>query len=148
MEGERIQADLGLQLGADLEVDVEAVAEAIADQEKRKTHGTYDLKLNTKYLAVNTRKDRDISCKKRGRGEWVLIGGDVGAAYLPPHFNQYQVERIMEGMMREWDTLMGDLNWCSGSKRRVLTKMIERMNWDDMGTTQQTHKQGNITGEL
>jgi len=43
----------------------------------------YNLVLNTAYMAVYVRKDRDISCKKRGIGEWVLIEEKLAAVYLP-----------------------------------------------------------------
>ena len=53
---------MGLQLGAELEADVVVIAGAVADRERRNQHGAYHLKVNTKYLGVYTRKDREIKC--------------------------------------------------------------------------------------
>jgi len=62
----RIEADMGLQLGAHLRVDVVVIAEALAAQERRNQYGKYDLKVNIEYLGIYTRKDREITCSKRG----------------------------------------------------------------------------------
>jgi len=115
----RIQADLGLQLGADLEAEVVVKAEAVQDMERRNQHGAYDLRINTKYLGVYTRKDRDIKCRKRGGGKWVEIGGNVEAGYHPPQWDHHRVATTMRGMMNEMDTVIGDLNCCGGSKKRI-----------------------------
>jgi len=131
-----------LQLVADMEADVVVIAEALADQERRNQHGTYDLKLNTKYLGIYTRKDREITCRKRGAGEWALIGGNIGGAYLPPHLDQHKCRKCIENMMTKADTIMGDFNCCGGTKRRVLEEIIETQQWDDIGTTHHTHEQG------
>jgi len=76
---------IGLQLGAEEGADVMVIAEAVADQAKRNQHGTYDLVINTAYLAVYVRKDRRISCRKRGKWEWVVIGWVLEVGYIPQH---------------------------------------------------------------
>jgi len=120
---------MGLQLGAGLEAGVVVIAEALADQERQNQHGTYDLKLNMPFLALYTRKDRDIECRKKAGGEWVSIGGNVGADYLPPHWDQHRVRATLQGMMREMDTIIGDFNCFSGTKKRVLQELIETEDW-------------------
>jgi len=65
----RLQGDMGLQLGAELGADMVVIAEAVADRERRNQHGAYELKVNTKYMGVYMRKDREIKCRKRGKGE-------------------------------------------------------------------------------
>ena len=138
----RLQADMGLQLGADMEADVVVIAEAVADQNRRNSYGTYDLVLNTQYLAVYVRKDRTITCKRRGKGEWVMIANTLAAGYLPPHFDQHKVRLVVTQMM-EGDTIIGDLNCCRGTKKRVLEELIESREWDNIRTTQHTYEWGN-----
>jgi len=138
----RIQGDLGLQLGAELEADVVVIAEAVEDREKRNQHGTYDLKVNTKYLEVYTRKDREITCKKKGGGEWVEIGGNVRAGYFPPHWDYNRVNRTLRSMLGVVDTVLGDFNCCGGSKKKSLEEVIADFELDDIGTTQHTHEWG------
>jgi len=105
----QIQGDMGLQLGAEIGAEVVVIAEALDDQERRNTHATYNLTLNTKYLAVYVRKDRKVKCRKSGNGEWVTIGDTLGAAYLPPHLNQHQLREALTQLMQK-DTIIGDLN--------------------------------------
>lgn len=124
-----------LQLGAELEADVVVVAEAVQDMEKRNQHGAYDLRVNTKYLGVYTRKDREIKCRKRGRGEWVEIGGNVGAGYFPPQWDHHKIVNTMRGMMNEMDMVIGDFNCCGGSKKKALEGIITELDFDDIGTT-------------
>jgi len=138
----RLQGDMGLQLGVDLGADVVVIAEAVANRERRNQHGAYELRVNTKYMGVYTRKDREIKCRKRGRGEWVEIGGNTGAGYFPPHWNQHEVSRELRGMLGEVDTIMGDFNCCGGTKRRALEEVIAEFELDDIGTTQHTHEWG------
>jgi len=96
------------------------IAEAVADEEKRNQHGVYDLMVNTKYLRVYTRKDKDIKCRKRGGGEWVEIGGNIKAGYFAPYEYQHKMGNVMRGMMSEMETVMGHFNCCRGSKKRTL----------------------------
>jgi len=138
----RAQADLLLQLGAELEADVVVVAEEVQDVERRNQHGAYDLRVNTKYLGVYTRKDCEIKCRKRGRGEWVEIGGNVGAGYFPPQWDHHKVSNTMRGIMNEMDVVIGDFNCCGGSKKKALEGIITELEFDDIGTTQHTHKWG------
>ena len=48
--------------------------------------------LNTQYLAVYVRKDRDIEIRTRGGGEWALVGRKIAVAYLPPHIDHNRLE--------------------------------------------------------
>jgi len=121
----RIQGDMGLQLGAEIGAEVVVIAEALDDQDRRNTHATCNLELNTNYLVVYVRKDRKVKCRKRGNGEWVTIGDTVGAVYLPPHLNQHQLKEALTQLMQK-DTIIGDLNCCGGTKRRVLEEMQEQ----------------------
>jgi len=131
-----------LQLGADLETDVVVIAESWPDQGNGSQHGTYNLQLNTTYLAVYTRKDMVVECRKRGGGEWLSIGGNTGAGYIPPHWEQHRLRRTLLSMVRELDTIMGDFNCCGGTKKRVLQEIIEAEEWDDIGTSHHTQEWG------
>jgi len=138
----RVQGDMGLQLGAELGADVVVIAEAVEDQERRNVHATYVLTLNTRYLVVYVRKNKQVKCKKKGNGEWVAIGDTLGAAYLPPHMNQHQLREVMSQLMQK-DTIIGDLNCCGGTKKKTLEALIEERGWEDIGTTEHTHEWGN-----
>ena len=118
------------------------IAAAVADREKRNQHGTYDLKVNTEHMGVYTRKNREIKCRKRGGGEWVELGGNVGAGYFPPHWDQPRVSRVLRGMLGQVDTIMGDFNCCGGSKKKSLEEVVAEFDLDDIGTTQHTHEWG------
>jgi len=131
-----------LQLGAELGADMVVIAEAVVYTERRNQHGAYDLTVNTKYLGVYTRKDKDIKCRKRGGGEWVEIGGNVGTGYLPPQWDQHRVGNTMRGMMNEMDTVLGDFNCCGGSQKRTLEELVRNLDFEDIGTTQHTHEWG------
>jgi len=87
------------------------------------------------------RKNRKVKCRKRGNGEWVTIGDTLGAAYLPPHLNQHQLREALTQLIQK-DTIIGDLNCCGGTKKRVLEEMLEQRGWDDIGTTGHTHEKG------
>jgi len=137
----RIQGDMVLQLGAELGAEVVVIVEALEDQSRRNNHGTYNLVLNTKCLAVYVRKDREVKCKRRGNGEWVIIGDTLVAAYLPPHLNQHQGEGFLSQMMLK-DTVIGDLNCCGGTKRGTLEKAITERGWEDIETTGHMHEWG------
>ena len=52
-------------------------------------------------------------------GRWVLIGGNIAAAYLLPQMNYTELVRALASMARA-DTIMGGWNCCGGSKKRVL----------------------------
>jgi len=54
-----------------------------------------------------------------------LIGGNVGVGYLPPHLDQHKVRSMIERIMTEANTIMGDFNYCGGTKRRVFEEPIE-----------------------
>jgi hypothetical protein len=52
------------------------------------------------------------------------------------------VREILNGMMPEMATVVGDFNCCGGTKKRVLGEIIETEDWDDVGTTKHTHEWG------
>ena len=62
----RVQAEIALQIGSEEGADVVGIAEALADQERRPTYGTYDLRWNSKYISVFMRKHRQINIKGKG----------------------------------------------------------------------------------
>jgi len=138
----RIQADLGLQIGAEKEADVVVIVEGVKDQKRRNSHAVYDLVVNLDYLAVYVRKDREFRSKKRGKGEWVLIGVSIAAIYLPPRLDHDRVVRALSGMVGYADTIIGDRNHCGGTKKRRLEEFIQEQALDDVSTTQHTHEWG------
>lgn len=88
------------------------------------------------------RKDREIQYRKRGLGEWVSLGGNVGVGYLPPLFDQHGVRSMILKIIRAMDTIMGHFNCCGGTKKRALEELIEAEHWFDIETIQHTHKWG------
>ena len=138
----RRQAEVALQIGSEKRADVVVFAEALEEAERRPQHGTYNLVANSKYLSLYTRKGRYIRVELKDRGAYALIGGQVAAAYLPPQLNNYDVRTMLNKMARG-HTIMGDLNCCGGSKRRVLEEFIELGEWADIGKEEHTHQWGN-----
>lgn len=53
------------------------------DIERRNQHVEHHLGLNMKYFKVFIGKYRNIKCKMRRGNDWVEIGGNVVARYLP-----------------------------------------------------------------
>jgi len=78
----RLHGDLGLPRGVAKEADMVVIAEALVDRSRMSQHVTYNLVLNKVDMAIHVRKDRDIPCKKRARGQWVRIE-EVGGS-VPP----------------------------------------------------------------
>ena len=118
------------------------IAEALVQQDRWPNHGTYNLVRNSKYMSGYVRKDRDIRVKSKDEGEWVLIGGNIAVVYLPLHKNPHEVGRILRGISREAETIIGDLNCCGRSKKRVLEAWIEEEELQDIAREEHTHEWG------
>ena len=133
---------MALQIGSEKRADVVVIAEALGATERRPQHGTYNLATNSKYISVYVRKDRHVGLEIKDRGVFVLIEGQIAAAFLPPQLNHHEV-RTMPGRMASGDTIIGDLTCCAGSKSRRLEEFIETEGWEDIGREKHTHEWGN-----
>jgi len=129
-----------LQLAVEKRAAVVVTAEPWGGEGKRKQQAGYEVVYDSKYLVVYKLRGREIEVK--GHGDWVMIGGEVAAAYLKPEFNQHTVRGRLAAMERDGaHTILGDLN-CSGRKRAKLEQWIEQEEMQDIGTAEYTHKQG------
>jgi len=137
----RIQADIALETGVEKEADVVVIAEVVESSKRRNQHGAYNVVTNMAYLAVYIRKDRQISCKKRGGEKWVLIGDSLAAAYLPPQTDGYALTRA-PGQMVGAEMIIGDLNASEGTKSRKPDEFMEEHELGDIETTQHTRGEG------
>jgi len=120
---------------------VVVIAEALENQDRRNQHETYNLVLNTKYMVVYVRKNRDITCRKEDGGEWVSIGGTAAAMYLPPHYDHHRVVGTLWRAVQA-ASIIGDLNCWGGTKKRRLEEFIHEDKLGDIGMIQHTHEQG------
>lgn len=69
--------------------------------------------------------------------------GNEGAAYPPLHFNKHVLRTTLRQMMVEMDTVIGDFNCWSETRKMVLKELIEEEDWEDIETMQHTHEWGN-----
>ena len=72
-----------------------------------------------------------------------MIGDNKAAACLPSHKNHHEVGACLERMREAAETILGDLNCCGGSKKRVLEEWIEREDWQNIGREDHIHEWGN-----
>jgi len=63
------------------------------------------------------------------------------APYLPPHLDQRRVAMKPAEMVGA-GVIIGDLNYCSSSKKRRLKAFIREPDIEVIGTTQHIHKWG------
>ena len=65
----------------------------------------------------------------------------MGAVYLPPQPSHRQVGARPNGIGRA-STIIGDINYCGGSKKRALEEWIEAEELEDIGREEHTHVWG------